>query len=596
MAGRIPQQFIQELLSRVDIADIVGERVQLKKTGQNYMACCPFHNEKTPSFSVSPSKQFYHCFGCGVHGSAISFLMEYDRLDFVEAVKQLAARAGIEVPREGAGTTPSQDYQPLYSTLEAAAKFYAAQLREPMAAAAVDYLKGRGLTGAIAQEYGIGYAPTGWDHLLQHFSGDADVRQRLLHAGLVIEKEGGGVYDRFRNRVMFPIRDARGRVVGFGGRVLGDETPKYLNSPETPVFHKGRELYGLFEARKRARDLAQVLVVEGYMDVVGLAQFDIGNAVATLGTATTREHIERLFRATSDVVFCFDGDSAGRKAAWRALEAALPLMTGQQHVRFMFLPEGEDPDSLVRKEGHERFVARAATALPLSTYLFEHLVTGADLSSIDGRARLVELARPLLSKIPTGIYRQMTVARLAEITHMEDAILTRSLDTGKAPEQPPAVARRFRAPIVHGAPSAVRMAVKLLLQDPGLASEAPELCAAMSKDPRDQLLAKLIDILRANPQITQGMLLEYFRDTPQGQYLEKVARWDWAAPEEGVKVEFFGALARIKAQQGEQRAQDLLEKAQLSGLTVEEKIEFKQLVASKPVSTGRNRNGVGSSH
>ena len=595
MAGRIPQQFIQELLSRVDIADIVGERVQLKKTGQNYMACCPFHNEKTPSFSVSPSKQFYHCFGCGVHGSAISFLMEYDRLDFVEAVKQLAGRVGIEVPRDGAGTAPSQDYQPLYATLEAAAKFYAAQLREPPAAAAVAYLKGRGLTGAIAQEYGIGYAPAGWDHLLQHFGADAGVRQRLLQAGLVIEKEGGGVYDRFRDRVMFPIRDARGRVVGFGGRVLTDETPKYLNSPETPVFHKGRELYGLFEARKRVRDLAQVLVVEGYMDVVGLAQYDIGNAVATLGTATTREHIERLFRATSEVVFCFDGDSAGRKAAWRALEAALPLMTGQQHVRFMFLPDGEDPDSLVRKEGHEQFAARTVTAIPLSTYLFEHLVNGADLSTIEGRARLVELARPLVSKIPAGVYRQMTVARLAEITRMEEAALTRALDTGKTLE-PVSVARRVRAPIIQGAPSAVRMAVKLLLQEPVLAHEATELCAATSTDARDQLLVKLIDILRANPKMTQGMLLEYFRETPEGQYLEKVARWDWAAPEEGVKAEFFGALARIKAHQGEQRAQDLLEKAQLSGLTLEEKAEFKQLVASKPATTGRNQNGVRGSH
>ena len=595
MAGRIPQQFIQELLSRVDIADIVGERVQLKKTGQNLMACCPFHNEKTPSFSVSPSKQFYHCFGCGVHGSAISFLMEYDRLDFVEAVKQLAARVGVEIPRDGASTAPSQDYQPLYVTLETAAKYYAAQLREPTAAVAVAYLKARGLTGAMAQEYGIGYAPAGWDHLLQHFGADASVRQRLLQAGLVIEKEGGGVYDRFRNRVMFPIRDARGRVVGFGGRVLTDETPKYLNSPETPVFHKGRELYGLFEARKRARDLAQVLVVEGYMDVVGLAQFDIGNAVATLGTATTREHIERLFRATSDVVFCFDGDSAGRKAAWRALEAALPLMTGQHHVRFMFLPEGDDPDSLVRKEGREQFAARSVTAMPLSTYLFEHLVNGADLSSIDGRARLVELARPLVSKIPTGVYRQMTVARLAEITHMEETALTRTLDTGKALE-PVAVVRRMRAPVVQGAPSAVRMAVKLLLQEPTLAHETSELCAASSKDPRDQLLVKLIDILRANPQMTQGMLLEYFRDTPEGQYLEKVARWNWSAPEEGAKAEFFGALARVKEQQVKQRAEDLLEKAQSLGLTLEEKAEFKQLVASKPTFTGRNQNGVRGSH
>jgi len=595
MAGRIPQQFIQELLSRVDIADIVGERVQLKKTGQNYMACCPFHNEKTASFSVSPSKQFYHCFGCGVHGSAISFLMEYDRLDFVEAVKQLAARAGVEVPRDGVATAPSQDYQPLYTTLEAAAKYYAAQLREPTAAAAVDYLKARGLTGAIAQEYGIGYAPAGWDHLLQHFRADASVRQRLLQAGLVIEKEGGGVYDRFRNRVMFPIRDARGRVVGFGGRVLTDETPKYLNSPETPVFHKGRELYGLFEARKRVRDLAQVLVVEGYMDVVGLAQYDIGNTVATLGTATTREHIERLFRATSDVVFCFDGDNAGRKAAWRALEAALPLMTGQQHVRFMFLPEGEDPDSLVRKEGHAQFAARSVTAIPLSTYLFEHLVNGADLSTIEGRARLVELARPLVSKIPTGVYRQMTVARLAEITRMEEAALMQALDSGKTLEPAP-VARKVRAPLIQGAPSAVRMAVKLLLQEPTLARETTDLSAATSIDARDQLLVKLIDILRANPQTTQGMLLEYFRETPEGQYLEKVARWDWAVPEDGVKVEFFGALARVKEQQAKQRAEDLLEKAQLSGLTLEEKVEFKQLVASKPAALSRNQNGVRGSH
>lgn len=596
MAGRIPQQFIQELLSRADIVDIVGERVQLKKTGQNYMACCPFHNEKTPSFSVSPGKQFYHCFGCGVHGSAISFLMEYDHLDFVAAVRQLAARAGVEVPSDGVNAVAVQDYQPLYAALETAAKYYASQLREPAASAAVAYLKARGLTGAIAQEYGIGYAPAGWDHLLQHFGGDASVRQRLLQAGLVIEKDGGGVYDRFRNRIMFPIRDARGRVIGFGGRVLTDEIPKYLNSPETPVFHKGQELYGLFEARKRARDLAQVLVVEGYMDVAGLAQFGIGNAVATLGTATTREHIERLFRTTRDVVFCFDGDSAGRKAAWRALETALPLMTGQHHVRFMFLPEGEDPDSLVRKEGHAQFAARSVTAIPLSSYLFEHLMEGADLSSIDGRAQLVELARPLVSKIPAGVYRQMTVARLAEITHMENAALTHALDTGKKPEPDAPPARRSRAPMVQGAPSAVRMAVKLLLQDPALALETIELSAAACTEPRDRLLVKLIDILRENPHMTQGMVLEYFRDTAEGQYLEKVSRWDWAVPEEGIKAEYFGALARVKAHQVEQRAQDLLEKAQQSGLTLEEKAEFKQLVASKPGSAGRNQNGLRGSH
>lgn len=595
MAGRIPQQFIQELLSRADIVDIVGERVHLKKTGQNYMACCPFHNEKSPSFSVSPTKQFYHCFGCGAHGSAIGFMMEYDRLDFVEAVKQLAARVGVEVPRTGGEQqAPGPDYQPLYALLESATKFFAAQLREPAGAVAVDYLKRRGLTGAIAQEFGVGYALPGWDHLIQHFSGDAANRQRLLQAGLVIEKDGGGLYDRFRNRVMFPIRDARGRVIGFGGRVLGDETPKYLNSPETPVFHKGRELYGLFEARKRSRDLSQLLVVEGYMDVVGLAQFGVGNAVATLGTATTREHVEKLFRTTADVIFCFDGDNAGRKAAWRALESALPLMTGHQQVRFMFLPEGEDPDTLIRKEGRDAFVARSVTAIPLSTYFFEHLVGQADLHSIDGRARLVELARPHLSKLASGVYRQMLVARLAELARMEAGTLSGLLEAGKPAETAP-IERVVRSPVTPMQPSAVRVAVKLLLLEPDLAPQAADLVGTSSDDPRERLLVRLLELLNSNPQTSQGMLLEYFRETPEGQYIEKVARWDWAPPPDGVAVEFAGAIQRVRSRLIEQRTQVLLQQSQAGELTTEQKAELKQLLATRvPVVDPGQDNALGS--
>lgn len=594
MAGRIPQQFIQELLSRADIVDIVGERIHLKKTGQNYMACCPFHNEKSPSFSVSQSKQFYYCFGCGAHGSALGFLMEHDRLDFIEAVKQLAARVGVEVPRTGGDQAPGPDYQPLYSLLESAAKFFTAQLREPAGVIAVEYLKRRGLTGAIAQEYGVGYAPTGWDHLLQHCGDDAASRQRLSQAGLVIEKEGGGHYDRFRNRVMFPIRDARGRVIGFGGRVMGDETPKYLNSPETPVFHKGRELYGLFEARKQSRDLSQLLVVEGYMDVVGLAQFGISNAVATLGTATTREHVEKLFRATTEVIFCFDGDNAGRKAAWRALEATLPLMTGHQQVRFMFLPEGEDPDSLIRKEGREAFVARSVTAIPLSTYFFEHLVGQADLNSIDGRARLVELARPHLSKLAVGVYRQMLISRLAELARMEAPTLSRLLDNGKAIEEPP-TERVMRPATNPTQPSAVRVAIKLLLLEPDLAQQAAELVGANSDDTRERLLVRLVELLIANPQMSQGMLLEYFRETPEGQYIAKVARWNWAPPPDGIAAEFVGALQRVRARLIEQRTQVLLQQSQTGELSTEQKTELKRLLATRvSVSDTGLNSGIGS--
>jgi len=409
VAGRIPQDFIDELVQRADIVEIIGSRVQLKKAGREYKAPCPFHNEKTPSFTVSPAKGFYHCFGCGVHGTALGFLMEFDRLEFPEAVEELAQSLGLEVPRDEKAEQRAP-LTPIYDVLTRAADIYRRTLKDHPAA--IDYLKSRGLSGETVAAFGVGYAPGGWDFMLQQFDDREETRRNLKSAGLIAERDNGGYYDRFRDRVIFPIRDSRGRTVGFGGRVMGDGEPKYLNSPETPAFHKGRELYGFFEARRANRQLERVLVVEGYMDVISLAQQGIDNAVATLGTATTPEHLRRLFRATSEIVFCFDGDRAGREAAWRALQTSLPEMRDGRQLRFLFLPDGEDPDSLVQQEGAAAFSARLAATLPLSDYLFRELESQTDTQSMDGRARLAELARPLIETLPQGVYRELLTERL----------------------------------------------------------------------------------------------------------------------------------------------------------------------------------------
>ena len=425
MAGLIPQSFIDDLINRLDIVDVVSSRVQLKKTGKNYSACCPFHKEKTPSFTVSPDKQFYYCFGCGAGGNALGFVMDHDNLDFPQAVEELARAAGMEVPREQ-GRRDNKPRQPtdspLYPLLDAASEFYRQALRShPTRKAAVDYLKGRGLSGEIARDFCLGFAPPGWDNLLKHLGADALQQKVMIDAGLLIENaESGKRYDRFRDRVMFPIRDSRGRIIAFGGRVLGDDKPKYLNSPETPVFHKGQELYGLYEARKHNRNLDEIIVVEGYMDVIALAQQGLRNAVATLGTATSEEHLKRLFRVVPSVLFCFDGDQAGRKAAWRALESALPNLQDGRRARFLFLPEGEDPDSLVRAEGTDAFMARINQhAQPLADYFFEQLGVEADPRSLEGKAHMATLAAPLIEKIPGANLRQLMRNRLKEITGLD---------------------------------------------------------------------------------------------------------------------------------------------------------------------------------
>jgi DNA primase len=442
MAGLIPQTFIDDLLNRTDIVDVVSSRVQLKKTGKNYSACCPFHKEKTPSFTVSPDKQFYYCFGCGAGGNALGFVMDHDNLDFPQAVEELARSAGMEVPREEGrrGHKPRQPTDsPLYPLLEAAAEFYRQALRSHQTRkAAVDYLKGRGLSGEIARDFGLGFAPPGWDNLMKHLGADSLQQKVMIDAGLLIENaESGKRYDRFRDRVMFPIRDSRGRVIAFGGRVLGDDKPKYLNSPETPVFHKSQELYGLFEARKHNRSLDEIIVVEGYMDVIALAQQGLRNAVATLGTATSEEHLKRLFRVVPSVLFCFDGDQAGRKAAWRALESTLSSLQDGRRARFLFLPEGEDPDTLVRAEGTDAFQARINQhAQPLADYFFEQLSNEADPRSLEGKAHMATLAAPLIEKIPGANLRQLMRNRLREITGLDPQQMEQLAQSAPAPSVP----------------------------------------------------------------------------------------------------------------------------------------------------------------
>lgn len=450
--SRIPQSFIDELLDRVDIVEVIDHRVKLKKTGKNYAACCPFHDEKTPSFTVSPDKQFYYCFGCGASGNAVGFIMDYERLSFPEAVEQLSHLCGLEVPREEANPAQSrqeQERKKLYALLEKACDFYREQLRShPGRSKAVDYLKERGLNGHIARDYGIGYAPPGWDNLLKALGGTSEDRRNLQTAGMLIQPEGSErSYDRFRYRIMFPIRDTRGRVIGFGGRVLGDDKPKYLNSPETPVFHKGQELYGLHEARQAYRELPRLLVVEGYMDVVSLAQFGLRYGVATLGTACSQEHLERAFRYTSEVVFCFDGDSAGRRAATRALEAALPVMTDGRQVKFLFLPEGEDPDTLIRQVGPEKFENMIAMAVPLEDYLFDAAAEGINIQTMEGRAHFSKRAAPLLARLPKGVFKELMFDSLASRTGLQRATLEELV---AAPEPLPSQARDTSEPEPSG--------------------------------------------------------------------------------------------------------------------------------------------------
>lgn len=583
MAGQIPQRFLDDLMARVDVVEVVGERVKLKKAGRNYSGLCPFHQEKTPSFTVSADKQFYHCFGCGAHGNALGFLMEYDKLRFPEAVEQLAGRLGLEVLREGADDPRAQARERKrkegVNLLELAASFFRERLKMPEGEGARQYLERRGLSPDVQQIFGIGYAPDDWEALKRHLTerGISDAVQ-VEYGLLVHREESGRTYDRFRDRVMFPIRDVKGRTIAFGGRVLGDAKPKYLNSPETPVFHKGRELYGLYEARQADHRLERVVIVEGYTDVVALAQFGIRNAVATLGTSTSEEHLTRLFRMVSEVVFCFDGDRAGRQAATRALETVLPLMIDGRQVRFLFLPEGEDPDSLVRAEGAEAFTARLKSALPLSEYLHDELASRVDMDSLDGRARLAELAKPLVAKVPEGVFRSLLVGRIARAVDMPEAAYGRFVEQA-APATPRAAPPRPR-PQGHtaGRSSLVRRAVSLAVHFPARAATVPVPPGLASLDrPGMSLLLELLGQL--DERMTTGSLLERWRDHEAGPHLQKLATAELITPEELAATELQDCLERLEEERVRLRHAELFEYSREGPLSPEQRAELKTLDA-----------------
>ena len=593
--GRIPQHFIDELIARADIVEVIGARVPLKKAGREYKACCPFHNEKTPSFWVSPDKQFYHCFGCGKHGTVLGFLMDHDHLAFPEAVEELATRLGLSVPHEGgpeAGARRADE--PLYELTASVARFYAENLTR--SARARDYLAGRGLTPETVERFAVGYASDSWNELLRRFGAHDSGRKLLAEAGLIVERERGAVrdgerhYDRFRDRIMFPIRDARGRVIAFGGRIIDAGEPKYLNSPETVLFHKGRELYGLYEVRRARANLARLIVVEGYMDTVRLHQAGIDYAVATLGTATTAEHLKRLFRLSAAVVFAFDGDRAGRAAAWRALQQALPEAREGREIRFLFLPQGHDPDTLVAAEGRVAFEERVAGAVPLSEYLVRELSEQSELSSADGRARFAANARPLFAKVPAGVYRELLLERLAQVVGLSAARLeelwSAAAPGGAAPAPAPPGAKRpapRRAAGGGGRGTLVRQAIVRLLHYPAIATEvtpAERAGLAASDEAGVGLLCELLDNLREHPAQIPAQVIQRWEGREGAEALQKLLeREEVITPAPAAAGELRAALVKLADQAARGRLEALEAKSRAGDLSASEIEEFQGLIS-----------------
>ena len=588
MAGRIPKSFIDDIVGRADIVEIINSRVPLKKAGREYRACCPFHNEKTPSFWVNPVKQFYHCFGCQAHGTVLSFLMNYDHLPFVEAVEDLASRLGVEVPREaGTGNVAPVVSDDLYAVTGKVATFYGEQLASNERAQA--YAARRGLTPEIIARFNIGYAPDSWNEVLKRFGASDASRQKLTDTGLIIEREkGDGWYDRFRDRLMFPIRDARGRVIAFGGRVLDQGEPKYLNSPETLLFHKGRELYGMYEVRQNRAPLTRLIVVEGYMDVVRLHQSGIGYAVATLGTATTPEHLKRASRLVKEIIFCFDGDRAGRGAAWRALQNALPEATAGRELKFLFLPDGEDPDTLVGKEGQAAFEARYAAALPLSEYFVSHLAADIDISHADGKARFVAEARPLLERVPAGAYRELLLDRLAAaigVSAERFLSIVGPMSTPQGSNTPPPAARPARTAHSTGRGGLVRQAVQNLLHFPAIAarlSAADRQALGAVDEPGIEVLRELLDALQAQPALHTAQLLERWRDQPLGERLARLAaERSLLGEEKPAGDEMVTAVKKLVQGTAGAQLDALIEKERREGLDASERARLRELLTAR---------------
>lgn len=580
MSGTIPRSFIDDILARTDIVELINSRVKLKKQGRDYQACCPFHHEKTPSFTVSQKKQFYHCFGCHAHGNAISFLMEYDKLEFVEAVEELAALHGLEVPREksnqfnGKPQVSLKTKRDLYELMQEIAKFYQEQLSQNIPAQS--YLQQRGLSDEIIQRFQIGFSPAQSNIFIKKFAANRDDVQKLFDVGMVNKRESGELFDRFRQRVIFPIRDRRGRTIAFGGRIITqeDNRPKYLNSPESVTYHKGYELYGLFETLEINANPEMLLVVEGYMDVVALAQFGVDYAVASLGTATTTEQLQLAFRSTEQIICCYDGDRAGRDAAWRALENALPLLEDGRQLKFIFLPEKEDPDSFIRQYGKEGFENYIQQAQSLSEFLFNTLSAQVDFSSKEGKAKLVSLAAPLIDKVPGEMLRLSLRDTLGQKVGIFNPDKLEQLLPKREIEQQKVVPTVKRTPM--------RVLIALLLQDSNLARIVPDLSPLrVLQEPGLDLFEQIVMLCRENVGITAGQILEHWRDTEYSQPLEILASWQHAVDDAKVEQEFRDTLIHLYKQLVDRRIQELIGQERTGGLTSEEKMELAQLLSKK---------------
>lgn len=553
--GIIPREFINDLLARVDIVDIISARIPLRKNGSSLVAHCPFHTEKTPSFNVLARKQFYRCFGCGKGGNVITFLMDHDRLSFVEAIETLARHANVAMPSAKEKVTRQYDaYQECSALLAKVNQYYQYQLKEH--AHAMDYLKARGLNMAIIEQYGLGFAPPGWENVRQLFAADPNALTQLQKVGVIKMDEQGRFYDLFTDRIMFPIYSRKGAIIGFGGRLLknSEKAPKYLNSPTTPLFQKGHELYGLYQMAQLRQTFDHILMVEGYMDVLALAQFGIANCVATLGTAATPMHMERLFRETNKIVFCFDGDNAGRKAAWKALEVALPFLTGGRQVQFMFLPAEDDPDSLIRKEGLDFFKERIHSATPLADYLLSHLGQQADVSTIDGRARFAQLAKPMLELIPDKVYQQVLFDELARITHSQFGQTNHQVSPNRPYYRP-------TVPPKSVGMSLLSRAVSYLIQNPNLIQLIQQSQWLFElDDPESQLLMQVVDAIQEYPDATMAALIEHWRDDPQGERIMELASVDHLCPVEGLESEFLGIIRKLREDLVQKQIKDLYKK------------------------------------
>lgn len=577
MAGRIPKHFIDEIVERTDIVDLIDAKVPLKKAGKNYQACCPFHNEKSPSFSVSPDKQFYHCFGCGAHGNAIGFLMEYEQLEFVEAIEELARLHSVDVPRENVKGN-QQNYpavsreqkQSDYELLDTVTKFFQHQLKHASNSEdVIKYLKSRNISGEIAKRYEIGYAPDAWDSVLSTLAKQPQHKQQLLDLKVLTQNDQGKVYDFFRDRVMFPIRDKRGRMVGYGGRVMGDGTPKYLNSPETRVFHKGRELYGFHQAKQVNTQLTRVLVVEGYMDVVALAQAGISYAVAALGTATTADHMQMLFRASKQVICCYDGDRAGRDAAWRALENALPHIKDGTDLRFVFLPDGEDPDTMVNKEGKDAFEQRLETAEPVLSYFFKHYTEQLDITSDAGKSALQAQALPLINSVPSDYYREAFTAKLSQL--LGKNVINTPTNISSSTKQFQQQTQLQITPM--------RRAIALMLQHPNLASEIPYIPALANAElPGFDLFIHLQNTILQNQSIKTAVLIEHYRDSKEFSFLTKLVSWEHHIEDENLTAVFNDTFKTLQDNYLAKRLEQLELKDKTGQLDKTERSEYMALV------------------